>query len=183
PGPAGVVMFTATVHDVAPAHSAPPAIEKRLLPLTAVTTPPQVVTAFGVAAIVWPAGKLSVNDSPVNAGAPLAWVSVTVSRDVPSAATVAGANAFATTSAADVVSVAVVGNCVRPCVVWSTHGAIVFTRPPVTALAATCTGMVIVQDPAAGMVVPMGSENEVAPGTAVKAPPQVVAPAGAAAIV
>ena len=58
-----------------------------------------------------------------------------------------------------------------------------FTRPPVTALAATRTGMVIVQDPAAGIVVPIGSENDVAPGTAVNAPPQVVAPAGAAAIV
>src|SRR6516225_3854004 len=48
PAPAGVVMFTEIVHEVAPAASAPPASEKLPAPGLAVTAPPQVLATFGV---------------------------------------------------------------------------------------------------------------------------------------
>src|SRR5215831_11114822 len=115
PAPAGVVMLTETVHEVAPVASVPPASEKLPAPEVAVTVPPtQVVAAFGFEDTECPAGSVSVNAMPENAGAPFACVNVTVSRESAPAATVAGANAFATVSAAVVVSVAVIADWLRP---------------------------------------------------------------------
>ena len=74
----GALMSTLTVQDVAPVGSEPLARDRLELPDAAVTVPPQVLTTLGTAATVCPAGKASENDRPVNSGALLACVSVTV---------------------------------------------------------------------------------------------------------
>ena len=76
PTEAGAWMSTLTVQEVAPAGKLP-LLRTMLLPL-AVSVPPQVLITLGKVATVCPAGKVSLKDRPVNAGAPVACVSVTV---------------------------------------------------------------------------------------------------------
>lgn len=82
---AGVAIFTATVHEFAPAARLPALNAKLVAPATALTVPEvQVVTAFGVGATTNPAPivvKSSVKAMLLRAGAPLACVNVTVSRE------------------------------------------------------------------------------------------------------
>src|SRR5215470_9837103 len=59
----------------------------------------------------------------------------------------------------------------------------VLVRVPVVAAADACTGTVIVQLPSAGMELPVPSVMLVAPGAALRIPPQVVLAAGDAATV
>ena len=181
PAPAGVVTLTRIVQleAAAPPGRAPPTSETVLVPEVAVAAPPQLLTRFGVVETTCPAGSVSVNARPVSATAPAARESVIVIRVSPPAATVVGANALATDSTGFTVSTPVIADCVRPKFVCNVPCAIVLVRAPVTALAATCTGMVIVQLPAAGMVPPAASVTVVA--VFVSTPPQVVV--GAAATV
>jgi len=86
------VTFTLIVHE-APAANVPPLKAMLPLPAVAVTVPPHVaLKPFGVATII-PAGKVSVNATPVNAALP--WIIlliVNVSVLVPFTAIVDGAN-------------------------------------------------------------------------------------------
>src|SRR5204863_293297 len=105
--PRVAVTSTVTVHE--PAVTPVPAGMLRVAgsvmaepPAAAPTAPapPQLVVAFGVAAITTPAGSVSVSVAVSAAADVLLLVSVIVSVDVPPAAIVAGAKALATVGAA-----------------------------------------------------------------------------------
>lgn len=80
PVPAGAWMSTAKVQVLAPAGMPAPASEKLALLAVATVEPPQLVTAFGGFATVWPAGSASVTFMLVKGSAPAAWAKVRVRR-------------------------------------------------------------------------------------------------------
>ena len=100
------VTFTVTVQvpvvlvaRVAAGMVPPAPKDKTPVPATAVTAPPQVVLAFGTAAITMPAGKLSVREVIVSGVSTLELDSVMVRTDVPPAAIVAGRKLLLTVGA------------------------------------------------------------------------------------
>ncbi len=94
--------LTVTVHEVTAPKVAPESV-KPVPPGTAVTLPPQVVAAPGVAAFTMPAGYASTRPPPVSAVA-LGLVTVTVSRLAAPTSTAPGLNAFAIVGAASTVT-------------------------------------------------------------------------------
>ncbi len=101
-----LVTVTTIVH-VAFAATLPFARARLDAPATAVTVPaPQVVDAFGVGAIVMPAGSASASVMPESGAEPLAvFATEMVSVDVPPGAMVTGENAFASVTFGAAVSV------------------------------------------------------------------------------
>src|SRR5258708_1337503 len=87
------VTSTATV-QLAPPPTEPPLKVRLVAAAAGVHVPAQVVLAFGVAATCTPAGRESVNASPVNAVLPFGLVIVKVSVLTPPTLIGFGANAF-----------------------------------------------------------------------------------------
>ena len=89
--PTAAVTFTVTVQlPGAPPGIVPPVKENALPPAGAARTPPQVVLAFGVAAINSPAGKLSTSGAVRAAGVALGFSKVMVLVETPPALMITG---------------------------------------------------------------------------------------------
>jgi hypothetical protein len=85
--------LTDTVHD-ALVTRVPADRLTELDPPTEVAVPPQVLLRFGVAAMTIPAGRLSVNATPLSATPVFGFCTVNVSEVVPLSAMLAAPNAF-----------------------------------------------------------------------------------------
>jgi hypothetical protein len=97
------VTLTVIVHEALTA-SEPPLKATLLPPAVAVTVPPHVVAALGVAAIVTPVGNVSVRPIPPSATAPEAVLGIViVSVEVPPEVIVVGENALLSESEAGVI--------------------------------------------------------------------------------
>jgi hypothetical protein len=134
---------TCTVHDVAPAPSAPPDNEKLPAPGVAVSVAPHVVVAFDGDATVCPAGSVSVNDRFETGTALALCVNVMVTVDFDPACTVAGANALAMVNARARSIGPVIARALLPWVVWTALTAIVLMCAPDAAEAAIAIWNVI----------------------------------------
>jgi len=98
-------------------------------PATAVTVPPQVVVAFGVAAIVRFAGNGSVNPTPVSATEPAArfWIPIVI-VEVPPGTIEVGENVLVIETGGATVKVAVAGDpLLAPSLVVTLAAGIVLT--------------------------------------------------------
>jgi hypothetical protein len=95
PAPAAVTS-TPTVHEPFAGIEAPLLNVTDELPGSAVTTPPQVLTTFGVEASTTPVGRLSTSAEVRPAAVALALFKVSVSLEFPPALIVAGLNALPT---------------------------------------------------------------------------------------
>src|SRR5215472_14629027 len=99
-------MVSATV-QLALAASVPPDRLALPAPAVAVTVPPQVLLTPGVGPTTMPAGKLSVNASPVRLTLMFGFVMVNVSDVVPFTGIVAAPNALVTVAGEATIKVAV----------------------------------------------------------------------------
>ena len=89
--PTAAVTFTVMVQlPGAPPGMVPPVNENARPPAGAASTPPQVVLAFGVAAITNPAGKVSVSGAVRVAGVALGLIRVMVLVEMPPALMMTG---------------------------------------------------------------------------------------------
>ena len=166
------MTFTVTVHEPF-AGTVPPESATSLAPLTAVSTPPQVVAPEADAAFTRPNGYVSVKAAPLTA-VPLPLVSVMVRTLVSLMPMDAGAKDFATTGPASTFKVALPATVLAPAfAVVSAPMAMEFAYAPA---AADCTLTVTVHEPPAG-IVPPESATVVPLFAAVTVPPaHVVAP-------
>jgi hypothetical protein len=89
------------------AATVPPDRLTELAPPVAVGVPPQVLLRFGVEATTSPAGKLSVNDSPVSVTLLFGLVMLMVNKVVPFSGIFVGANVLVTVGALATTKVAV----------------------------------------------------------------------------
>ena len=137
-------MTVTTIAQLPAAATDPPLSATAELPATAVTVPaPQVVDAFGVAAIVRSAGSVSLSDIPFNNVAPEAVFAIVIVKvDVPPGAIVADEKLLVIVGAGGAVSVTVpdAGFWLAYPPIESAPTAIVLVTEPVPAVDDVVTG-------------------------------------------
>jgi hypothetical protein len=174
-------MFTAIV-QVAPAAIVPPESATEPAPAVAATVPLQVVVAFGAAAMVKPAGNVSVSATAVKfTAAGSAFAIESVSTETPPDAISDGVNDFVNVTLADAVTTsdAFAGPVfVAPWAVVTAAAGIVFAYVPTNA---ELTATVKLQVTLAPIAAP-ASATVVPAAIAATAPPQDVVVAGVVAI-
>lgn len=178
--PAATPVTSTVTVQVPDAATVPPLKVIELLPAVAVTIPPQLVLVFGLLATLRPAGRESVNPTPIKATVEFGLVIVKVTVAVPPNGTVGALNALLMLPGATTVTVAVLLVDPVPVSFEVIAPDVLFITPAAVPVTVT---MKLHEPPAA--IDPPESVIVLPPVTATEPPPQVendpfgtVSPAG-----